>query len=187
MTGEAKRRSGRRRHLGIALLIATVVGGCGGDRSGETDTGLLPGAIGAGSPGIATSYAPELGIDLSVMTELESGVYIRDTQPGEGEPADSGQTLRVFYTGWLPIGVEFDTNRDGSDPMTFTIGSGDMLTGWDQGVTGMRAGGRRLIVIPPEQAFGERGLPGVIPPYSTLVFDVQVVEIVPQTTTTGEN
>lgn len=169
-------------HRAARLLLAafTTAGtfACGGD-SGADSADMLPdsmsGPSGAGHQ-VATVYAPNLGIDLAAMTPQPSGLYMRNLEPGAGDTTSAGDRVRVEYTGWLPNGVEFDASN--GNPISFTIGVGDVIAGWDEGLTGMRPGGRRVLVIPPALAYGESGRPGVIPPSSTLVFDVRLIEII---------
>lgn len=161
----------------LAAAFAIGVSGCGGD-AGETvrqtRTDTLGGPAGEGYS-VATVYSPNLGIDLGAMRPLPSGLYLRDLEPGAGDTAVAGNRVLVDYTGWLPNGVEFDASN--GNPIAFTLGVGEVIPGWDQGIAGMRAGGRRVLVIPPALAYGEPGRPGVIPPSSTLVFDVRLIEI----------
>ncbi|MFT8243294.1 FKBP-type peptidyl-prolyl cis-trans isomerase [Roseomonas sp. BN140053] len=107
-----------------------------------------------------------------------------DSKIGTGEEARSGQDVAVHYTGWLfdpsapeNKGRKFDSSRDRGDPFRFTLGQGMVIAGWDQGVAGMRVGGQRTLVIPPELGYGARGAGGVIPPNATLVFDVELLEV----------
>ena len=97
-----------------------------------------------------------------------------DLQLGEGAEALVGRKVEVHYTGWLSDGKQFDSSRGGG-PFTFTLGSGQVIKGWDQGVAGMKVGGKRKLTIPPELGYGMRGFPGVIPAQATLVFEVELL------------
>ncbi len=103
---------------------------------------------------------------------------------GEGEEAVNGKTAVVHYTGWLydpdaadKKGSKFDSSRDRGAPFKFPVGAGRVIRGWDQGVAGMRVGGRRLLIIPPDLGYGARGAGGVIPPNAILVFDVELLGV----------
>jgi len=125
--------------------------------------------------GVAQTYAPELEVDLTQMTRSETGLLTQDITVGTGPEAQSGSNVSVHYAGWLPNGVEFDTSR-GADPIEFPLGTRTVIAGWDEGLLGMRAGGRRRLVIPPHLGYGANGS-GQIPPYATLVFDVELVAV----------
>ena len=88
-----------------------------------------------------------------------------------------GQIVRVHYTGWLTNGKKFDSSVDHGQPFTFHLGGGEVIKGWDEGVEGMKVGGKRQLRIPPELAYGQRGYPPVIPPSSTLIFDVELLGV----------
>ena len=107
-----------------------------------------------------------------------------DTKIGTGAEAVAGNTVTVHYTGWLfdaaapdSKGQKFDSSRDRDDPFQFPLGAGRVIAGWDQGVAGMKVGGQRTLVIPPEMGYGARGAGGVIPPNATLVFDVELLGV----------
>lgn len=135
-------------------------------------------AIGASlaiAPPEELNYSADLKVDIAAMRRLPTGVLYQDLAPGEGDTVRSGATVSVRYTGWLPDGTRFDGNED-MDPIRFRVGVGMVIPGWDDGLIGMRAGGKRKLVIPPDQGYGPDGI-GPIPPNSTLVFDVEVLEI----------
>lgn len=123
------------------------------------------------------TYAPELQVDIRTMDRTELGVYYQDLVEGGGEPARPGDHLVVHYTGWLPQGIQFDSSRDRDEPFDFVLGPGQVIRGWEEGLAGMREGGRRKLVIPPELAYGETGAGDVIPPHATLVFDVELLAV----------
>ena len=123
------------------------------------------------------TFLPGLGVNLKAMTRTASGLYWRDLIVGQGDEAMPGSVAVVHYTGWLPNGRKFDSSRDRGDPLTFTLGAGMVIDGWDEGVAGMRAGGRRQLVIPPELGYGAAGAGGTIPPNTTLVFEVELVAV----------
>jgi FKBP-type peptidyl-prolyl cis-trans isomerase len=123
------------------------------------------------------SFAPELGVDLDAMTETASGLMYQDLVVGTGDEAQAGDSVSVHYTGWLKDGTEFDSSVGRGQPFVFHLGQGDVIAGWDEGVAGMRVGGQRKLVIPPELGYGDRGAGGVIPGGATLVFDVELLEI----------
>jgi FKBP-type peptidyl-prolyl cis-trans isomerase FkpA len=125
---------------------------------------------------VATTYAPALGVNLATMTKTPSGLLYQDKTVGTGAVATAGKTVHVHYTGWLPDGTKFDSSRDRNEPFDFPLGAGHVIAGWDEGVAGMKIGGRRLLVIPPGLGYGARGT-GPIPPNSTLVFDVELLGV----------
>ncbi|HEU4564019.1 MAG TPA: FKBP-type peptidyl-prolyl cis-trans isomerase [Gemmatimonadaceae bacterium] len=126
---------------------------------------------------VDTVYADSLRVSLAEMTRLPGGIYYRDTKRGTGPAADSGRTVTVHYTGWLSNGRVFDSSRERGEPVTFPLGEGRVIAGWDAGLAGMRAGGRRLLVIPPASGYGRAGKPGTIPSRATLVFDVALLKV----------
>ena len=107
----------------------------------------------------------------------DSGLKIEDTIEGSGATAEAGQTVSVHYTGWLENGSKFDSSKDRNDPFRFRLGGGMVIRGWDEGVQGMKVGGTRKLTIPPELGYGARGAGGVIPPNATLIFEVELLDI----------
>ena len=113
------------------------------------------------------------------MNTTPSGLQYTDNVVGEGAEAKAGQHVSVHYTGWLyndgEQGAKFDSSRDRNDPFDFPLGAGMVIKGWDEGVQGMKIGGQRTLIIPPELGYGARGAGGVIPPNATLKFDVELL------------
>lgn len=110
-----------------------------------------------------------------------SGLRYVEHEAGAGEKAEAGDNVVVHYTGWLYVdgekGNKFDSSRDRNQPFNFPLGAGRVIGGWDEGVAGMRPGGKRTLIIPPALGYGARGAGGVIPPNATLMFDVELLEI----------
>lgn len=104
-------------------------------------------------------------------------LQIEELEVGTGAEAISGQQVSVHYTGWLTTGEKFDSSVDRGTPFQFALGGGMVIAGWDQGVAGMKVGGKRKLTIPPELGYGARGAPGAIPPNATLVFDVELLGV----------
>ncbi|WP_210252077.1 FKBP-type peptidyl-prolyl cis-trans isomerase [Rhodoplanes serenus] len=142
----------------VALAALLVLAACAGTSDGPAPDAAPPPA--AAPPGAA---APD-------------GLASQDIKVGTGPEARTGQRLRVHYTGKLTNGTTFDSSV-GRAPFTFTLGGGQVIKGWDQGVAGMRVGGKRRLVIPPELGYGARGAPPQIPPNSTLVFEIDLLGI----------
>lgn len=165
--------------IALVLLLAA----CGGRDSGRAAGEDSSAAPASGQPAPATEaeappeFADELGIDLQTMQRTPSGLYYEDLAPGRGLAARSGHVVIVHYTAWLPNGDSLDTTY-GKEPRSFQLGTRrDVIAGWEEGVTGMRIGGTRRLVIPPHLAWGSRGVPGVIPPSATLVYVFELLEI----------
>jgi FKBP-type peptidyl-prolyl cis-trans isomerase len=139
---------------------------------------------------ILTAAALCAGCSPSAPSQLEEApvssaqLQITELKPGTGPAIKAGQTAVVHYTGWLYVedapdhkGSKFDSSVDRNDPFSFPVGGGRVIQGWDQGVAGMQAGGKRRLVIPPDLGYGARGAGGAIPPNATLVFDVELLSI----------
>ena len=108
-------------------------------------------------------------------TTTPSGLIIEEVVVGNGAAAAAGQKVKVHYTGWLTNGTKFDSSKDRNDPFVFPLGAGNVIKGWDEGVQGMKIGGKRKLTIPPALGYGARGAGGVIPPNATLVFEVELL------------
>lgn len=110
-------------------------------------------------------------------TITASGLQYWEIKKGAGKLAQAGKKVSVHYTGWLTDGKEFDSSRDSGEPIQFTLGVGQVIKGWDEGVAGMKVGGKRQLRIPPELGYGQRGAGSAIPPNATLVFDVELMDV----------
>ena len=106
-----------------------------------------------------------------------SGLKYTDLQVGDGQEAKAGQTVNVHYTGWLENGTKFDSSLDRRSPFSFNLGAGQVIRGWDEGVAGMKIGGKRRLTIPANLGYGARGAGGVIPPNATLIFEVELLGV----------
>jgi FKBP-type peptidyl-prolyl cis-trans isomerase len=106
-----------------------------------------------------------------------TGLKYTDLKPGTGAEAKPGDVVQVHYTGWLLDGTKFDSSLDRKEPFRFKLGAGQVIKGWDQGVSGMKVGGKRKLVIPPDLGYGRQGAGGVIPPGATLVFEVELLGV----------
>ncbi len=141
-------------------LFALILSACGGSEGG--------GGAAAGG---------DFKVDSAALTKTASGLQYQDVAAGSGAEAREGQVAVVHYTGWLTDGTKFDSSRDRGEPFSFPIGAGQVIPGWDEGVAGMKVGGRRKLVIPSNLGYGDMGAPPVIPPGATLVFDVELLEL----------
>ena len=120
------------------------------------------------------------GTERTSVTQLTG----QDGRAGTGAEAMAGRTVTVHYTGWLydesrpdRRGTKFDSSRDRNEPFSFTLGAGQVIQGWDEGVAGMKVGGQRTLTIPPQMGYGARGAGGVIPPNATLLFEVELLDV----------
>jgi peptidylprolyl isomerase len=148
--------------LPAIFAILALASGCGNSEKSATS-----GASSASSPTKVTGQP----------TTTASGLQYWDIVAGTGETAVSGKPVSVHYTGWLTSGEKFDSSIDHGKPFVFTLGEGQVIKGWDEGVAGMKAGGKRQLRIPPSLGYGESGASGVIPPNATLIFDVELIEV----------
>ena len=163
--------------LAAALFALT---GCqassGGHNSAGTSTTATTKSTATPAAGAATTTPAA-----AQTVTLPDGLKYQDVKVGDGAIAENGLEASVHYTGWLtdadgnPTGSPFDSSRDRGQPFTFRIGAGQVIAGWDEGVKGMRVGGRRKLTIPAALGYGDRGAGGVIPPNATLSFDVELL------------
>jgi FKBP-type peptidyl-prolyl cis-trans isomerase len=114
--------------------------------------------------------------DENVIT-TKSGLKYVELKEGTGDEAKAGQTVEVHYTGWLKDGAKFDSSKDRNKPFQFPLGAGRVIKGWDEGVAGMKVGGKRKLIIPPELGYGKRGAGDVIPPDAELTFEVELLGV----------
>ena len=157
-------------HRLAVILCPVLLAGCFSTGDAAAPDAGLPQAQAAPTHMAQAQPAP------STAPSPRDGVTRVELKPGTGAEAKSGQRVRVHYTGKLTDGKTFDSSV-GKAPFTFALGAGQVIKGWDLGVAGMKVGGQRRLTIPPELAYGARGAPPVIPPNSTLVFDVELLAI----------
>ena len=110
-------------------------------------------------------------------TTTASGLVIEELSLGTGATAVAGKKVSVHYTGWLTDGTKFDSSKDRGNPFIFPLGKGHVIKGWDEGVAGMKVGGKRKLIVPSALGYGSRGAGGVIPPNATLVFEVELLAV----------
>jgi len=140
---------------------------------------LLIGAAGCGkktekSAGMKTDGIPEI----SAMTDTTgTGLVIQEIKEGSGQKARLENFVTVHYSGWFTDGKLFDSSIPRNKPFTIKLGAKQVIAGWEEGIQGMKVGGKRRLTIPPDLAYGEKGYPGVIPPQATLVFDIELLSV----------
>ena len=129
-------------------------------------------SVEAGSPAAPTQ------VEASDYTETETGLRYYDIEVGDGVTAEAGKTVTVQYTGWLENGQKFDSSIDAGQPFALVLGAGRVIPGWEEGVAGMKVGGKRQLVIPPELGYGAAGAGGgIIPPNATLIFEIELLDV----------
>lgn len=163
----------------VASLVAVTALGLGCSRKvDEPDPGAKPdpakssGVVGGANGGAATASPPKPGLP-AAKGKLES----LDMKVGTGAEAKTGNTVKVHYTGTLTSGTKFDSSHDRNEPFSFTLGAGGVIKGWDEGVVGMKVGGKRKLTIPPDLGYGAMGSPPVIPANATLLFEIELLEV----------
>ena len=166
----------------MALALAVTASSCqqskGGAPSATSGSGATS-STGTTSTTTTTSSQTTATTETAGPREITmpNGLKYVDLKVGDGAVAESGMSATVHYTGWLTDGTKFDSSVDSGKPFSFKIDGGQVIHGWDEGVKGMRVGGKRKLTIPPDLGYGARGAGGVIPPNATLVFDVELIEL----------
>src|SRR5579872_801189 len=140
---------------------------------------LLAAAAGVGCARPSTSASTSSTTPSATLevTSMPDGLQYTDEQVGTGAEATPGKTAVVHYTGWLMDGTKFDSSLDRNQPFSFPLGAGQVIKGWDEGVAGMKVGGKRILIVPPALGYGARGAGNVIPPNATLKFEVQLLDV----------
>ena len=169
---------------GFALALLTVVGCQQGSTSSSSST--TSSSATAGTPATVKASATETSTTTPTPATsakaagrvTASGLRIEEIQEGTGAMAEKGRHVEVHYTGWLTDGTKFDSSRDSGKPYPFTLGAAEVIAGWDEGIPGMKIGGKRRLTIPPQLAYGSQGTPGgPIPPNATLVFEIELIDV----------
>lgn len=157
----------------VVLCAVLAVVGCDKKAADTPDAGAAQGAPAAAPASTieTTTFDPSLGVDLATMTKMPNGLYYKDLVVGTGTLAEVGKSVTAKYAGMFPDAKGFDQGE-----YTFPAGGGQVIRGWDEGIPGMRVGGKRLLVIPSELGYGANGS-GPIPPNAVLVFNVEVLDV----------
>ena len=142
----------------------------------EADNAVRDQGVAVPAVALKTEAKPVAAAGAKVV-ELASGLKYQDLKVGKGAVATAGKTVTVHYRGTLTSGQQFDSSYDRGEPFSFPLGAGQVIRGWDEGVAGMRVGGKRLLTIPPDLGYGARGAGDAIPPNATLIFEVELLKV----------
>jgi FKBP-type peptidyl-prolyl cis-trans isomerase len=172
------RNAVRRLLLAVSATAALAATGCSKLTSPPSEQASPDPSASAGSTATAAAAGTAANAPAAAAAPAGSDKLVSvDEQVGTGAEAKTGDAVSVHYVGTLTNGTEFDSSRKRNQPFKFTLGQGKVIKGWDQGVVGMKVGGKRKLTIPPSLGYGARGAPPVIPPNSTLVFEIELVSI----------
>jgi len=153
----------------MVLAMFAIIVGCKANDSGST--------AGSSDGAVATPTDGGAGMSAGTVT-LQSGLKYEDLRVGDGPVADTGMKATVHYTGWLTDGTKFDSSLDRGEPYPVQLGAGAVIRGWEEGIKGMKVGGKRKLTIPPHLGYGAAGYGGgVIPPNATLVFEIELLNL----------
>jgi FKBP-type peptidyl-prolyl cis-trans isomerase len=161
----------------VAALASILIAGCQ-SKVPEPEPRMIPPADSVASVPAVGSSPTASAPSAPAAASAQSGALVKqDLRPGKGPSAKSGDRVKVHYTGTLLDGTKFDSSLDRGEPFAFTLGKGEVIKGWDEGVAGMKKGGKRRLTIPAELGYGKRGSPPKIPPDATLKFEIELLEI----------
>ena len=170
----------------LLIVLAVVLSGVAGifllsnQKSAQPDINFNPTPIPSPTSGIINNNSPKISVTPINMNDFQTtpdGLKIHDEVVGQGQEVKSGDTVTVNYSGYLENGTKFDSSYDRNAPFTTQIGVGQVIKGWDEGIVGMKAGGKRKLIIPSSLGYGAQGAGNSIPPNSTLVFDVELIGV----------
>ncbi len=165
---------------GLAIVLLAAMAGCraGGTSTSSTSSTTASTATTTAAPKESSAPASAASGAASAPVTTASGLKIEDLLVGNGPTAERGKMVTVNYTGWLTDHTKFDSSLDHGQPFEFALGQGNVIKGWDEGVQGMKVGGKRRLTVPPDLGYGAQGTPGgPIPPNATLIFEVELLGV----------